>query len=272
VSEPARSSIEDPRGWTSSRLLASLYDWEHDGFSADAELYAQLARRTDGPVLELACGTGRVLAPLVEAKRDVVGVDRAEAMLERAWARLGRSSKHVCLVKADLSLDFEARVPERPYGLIILALDALGLVAASAQHRKLLTALRRRLAPDGVVAIDVVHVAPLFDEPQGLPVLQRSGEAEGIGATVVKWMVRRIRPATQQIELLSIYDLTWPDGETRRLSEPLTLRYFARYELEYVLGDAGLEVQGMYGDYELGEFSDESGRLIAFAGPGAGRQ
>jgi hypothetical protein len=119
-----------------------------------------------------------------------------------------------------------------------------------------------------MLVMDLVHIAPLFDEPQGLAVLQRSGGDDEIDASVIKWMVRQIRPATQQIALLSIYDLTWPGGETRRLTEPLALRYFSRYELEHMLALAGLEVEAMYGDYELGEFTDASPRLVVTAGPG----
>jgi SAM-dependent methyltransferase len=262
-------SHRDARGWPPSRLLARLYDWEHDAFRADADLYAQLARRSGGPVLELACGSGRVLAPLLEAGLEAVGVDRSEAMLDRARVRLDRFSRRICLVQADISSNFDARLPEHPYGLVVLALDTLGLLADSVQQHKLLCALRRRLGVDGMLALDLVHVAPLFDEPQGVAVLQAAGDDVEIGASVMKWMVRRIRPATQQIELLSIYDLTWPDGQTQRLTEPLVLRYFSRFELEHVLVHAGLEVEAMYGDYELGEFGDESPRLIVLATPGS---
>jgi SAM-dependent methyltransferase len=263
------SGLANGRDWQPARLLARLYDWEHDEFRADTDLYVQLARRSGGPVLELACGTGRVLAPLVEVGLEIVGVDRSEAMLERARARLARSPQRVCLVQADLSRDFDARIPERRYGLIILALDALGLLAGVTEQLRLLRRLRLRLAPHGMLALDVVHVAPLFDEPQGLPVLQHAGEDEESGASVIKWMVRRLLPATQQIDLLSIYDLTWSGGETRRLTEPLALRYFSRYELEHLLARAGLEVEAMCGDYELSELGDESPRIVVIAGPGA---
>ncbi len=47
--------------------FARLYDWEHDRFDADITLYLALVRRFGGPVLELACGTGRVLAALASA-------------------------------------------------------------------------------------------------------------------------------------------------------------------------------------------------------------
>ena len=43
--------------------------------------YERLARETSGPVLELACGTGRIALPLAERGLDVAGVDASDGML-----------------------------------------------------------------------------------------------------------------------------------------------------------------------------------------------
>lgn len=255
----------DGRTWPSERLLARLYDWEHDDLRADTELYVQLARRSGGPVLELACGSGRVLGPLLEAGYRVTGVDRSSAMLDRARARLGPLREAARLVQAELERDLDAHLPDEPFGLVVLALDALGLVPEPARQLALLRAVRRRLADDGLVVFDLVHVAPLFEEPQGLPVLQKMGPDRESGADVIKWMVRRIRPSLQEIELLSIYDLAWADGGARRLTEALRLRYFSRFEIELLLARAGLEAEAIYGDYDLAPFGDESPRLIVLA-------
>jgi SAM-dependent methyltransferase len=55
--------------------------------------YRELARRTDGPVLELACGTGRLTVPLARDGQEVVGLDASPAMLRaaRAKAEAGRA-------------------------------------------------------------------------------------------------------------------------------------------------------------------------------------
>src|SRR5579871_4244104 len=71
-----------------AQLLAQLYDWEHDRFGDDVDLYLALARRSDGPVLEPACGTGRALAPIAAHGIHVVGIDNSRAML--------RGRDHVC--------------------------------------------------------------------------------------------------------------------------------------------------------------------------------
>src|SRR5688500_7239858 len=73
-------------------VVARYYDLEHDAPAADVALYRELARRGGGPILELGCGTGRVLAALAQAGHCVVGVDCSAPMLARAEARLQASS------------------------------------------------------------------------------------------------------------------------------------------------------------------------------------
>src|SRR5689334_4209941 len=70
-------------------VVARYYDLEHDPLGADVALYCELARASGGgPVLELGCGTGRVLAGLVRSGHAAVGVDLAPPMLARAEERL----------------------------------------------------------------------------------------------------------------------------------------------------------------------------------------
>src|SRR5947207_602146 len=61
--------------------LAPLYDWEHAGFELDGAMYLGLARRSGGPILDAACGTGRVAFRLAASGYDVVGVDSSTGML-----------------------------------------------------------------------------------------------------------------------------------------------------------------------------------------------
>jgi len=245
------------------QLRALLYDWEHDDFQDDVAFYAALARRTGGPVLELACGTGRVLAGLSAAGVDVVGLDGSSAMLDRARARLGGARATVDIIKGRL----EDALPPSRFALILAPLDALGFVRESELRRGLLRRIRERVVPDGLVVLDLVHAAALADQPQGIPVLQRTGPCPAVDAHVTKWMVRQVRPAQQLIELHIFFDLLWPDGTLTRLTDEVALRYFGRYEIELLLQDAGFTVEGVYGDYDLGPFLDDSERLVILATP-----
>jgi SAM-dependent methyltransferase len=251
---------------SSEQLLALLYDWEHDDFRDDVAFYAALARRTGGPVLELACGTGRVLAGLSVPGGEAIGLDGSTAMLERARARLAGAAGKIDLVEGRL----EDPLPPTACALIVAPLDALGLVCEPDPRLGLLRRLRERLLPGGLLALDLVHAAALADQPQGIPILQRVGPCPAIGAHVTKWMVRHVRPAHQLVELNVFFDLLWPDGTVTRLTDEVVLRFFGRYEIELLLGNAGFAVEGIYGDYDLGPFLDQSERLVILATPASG--
>jgi SAM-dependent methyltransferase len=93
---------------------AGLYDWTNRRRRDDLPFYRTLADERGGPVLDLGCGTGRLLVPLLRDGHVVVGVDRAPAMLARAQARLTRLAAPVrrrgLLVRGDLrTLGFARR-------------------------------------------------------------------------------------------------------------------------------------------------------------------
>jgi len=85
---------------------AALYDWEYRRRRDDVRFYRTLADERGGPVLDLGCGTGRLMVPLLRAGHVVVGIDRAPAMLARAAARVTRLAPRVrrraLVLRADL--------------------------------------------------------------------------------------------------------------------------------------------------------------------------
>lgn len=261
------------RLWSRHRMLAYLYDWEHDAFQDDVALYVELAKRAGGATLELACGTGRVLLGLARSCVPVVGLDRSPAMLARARDRLSAGQPvvgdstallpGVRLVEGDL----RDALPSGPFALAVLGLDAFGLLVEPGAQLSLLQRVRDCLQSDGTVAVDVVHEARFADQPQGVPVMQVSGDDPIIGAQVTKWIVRRVLAASQIVELHLFYDVNWADGTLTRLTDLVRLRYFSRFEVELLLTAAGFKVQGVYGDYELGQLRDDSERVVILATP-----
>jgi len=79
-------------GWKGWDDYADFYDWENAQTldRRDVRFWQNMARRAQGPVLELGCGTGRISWPLVRAGVSVVGVDRSAQMLGRARTRRAR--------------------------------------------------------------------------------------------------------------------------------------------------------------------------------------
>src|SRR5258708_32526617 len=88
---------------TAADAIARLYDLDLSVDPGDVDLYRALARRTGGPILELAVGSGRIAVPLAEDGHAVGGVDIDPAMLDRARARIAAAGAKVS-IRAELVL------------------------------------------------------------------------------------------------------------------------------------------------------------------------
>src|SRR5262245_13745570 len=88
------------------RLDAAFYDHYSLGVEGDVPFYVEEARKTGGPVLELGCGTGRILLPIAESGIPIVGLDRAPSMLTVLKQKLSQYSpttqQRVELVEGDM--------------------------------------------------------------------------------------------------------------------------------------------------------------------------
>ena len=65
-------------------IYARTYDALYDYYDVDIPFYVEESKKAGSPVLELACGTGRVTIPVAEAGIEVVGIDSSAAMLEHS--------------------------------------------------------------------------------------------------------------------------------------------------------------------------------------------
>jgi cyclopropane fatty-acyl-phospholipid synthase-like methyltransferase len=88
---------------------AEYYDQDHGPMIVDIPFYVEFARETGGPILELACGTGRVLIPIAEARFTIYGLDISENMRKIAEEKIREMKlSGVSLIHSDIT-DSRAR-------------------------------------------------------------------------------------------------------------------------------------------------------------------
>lgn len=239
-------------------VAADLYDWIVDYRTRpDVPFFVELAKASQGPVLELGCGTGRVLVPVARAGIKIVGVDLARPMLDICGQKLQHESSEVRarvqLHEADMRhIDFSQKfalvmIPFRPFQHLVEVEDQLAC----------LDVVRRHLRDDGRLVLDVFNPSlpiltsdnletewdegPDFELPDGRRVVRK---VKHVGRDFIKQVL--------SIEL--IYYVSDADGRAERLVHAFQMRYFFRYEMEHLLVRAGFEVESLYGDYQWHPF------------------
>ena len=232
----------------------------------DVGFFVDEAVKSTGPVLEVGCGTGRVLVPTARAGVDITGVDSSDKMLSRCRASLGNEPESVrsrtTLVQADMrnfDLKREFRLitlPFRPFQHLITVEDQL----------ECLKTLRRHLSDDGRLILDLFNpsIPALAKDDIGVESEPEAEFTTEDGRRVLRTHKMVDRDLFNQIVYAElIYYVTHPDGREERLVHAFPMRYLFRFEAEHLLARAGFRMEAVYGDYDRSDFgSNYPGELI----------
>lgn len=166
-----------------------LYDILFSDLDFDREYYLALGRAAQGPVLDLCCGTGRLLLPLLEAGVDADGVDLHPAMLALAREKVRASGFASRLEIGDMR-DFS--LPRR-YAAVLIPFNAFAHNLTTDDQRATLGCCYRHLLPGGLLAMDTFRATQgMLAEPPSHPVLEREVAHPVDGHPVQIWDGRNI--------------------------------------------------------------------------------
>lgn len=245
--------------------FARYYDADFHDYHDDLPLYQQLARRADGPLLELMCGTGRLLLPLAEAGYTLTGVDISPAMLEIARSRLRAAEldDRVTLLEGDVR---DVSLPVGYFALAFIAVNSFMHLESLRDQLTCLSNVRRSLARRGLLIIDLFNPNPheLLREDNRL-IFDRDYMLDG--CHVQKFVAIESDLASQLSRVTYIYDEMNREGLLTRRTMQFNLRWLYRFELEHLLARAGFTLRNLYGSYDLDTYGSESPRMIAVASP-----
>lgn len=220
----------------------------------DVAFYIERARESGGPVLELGCGTGRVLIPTARAGCHTTGLDLSPAMMAVCARRMLQEppevQARVRLVQGDMrSFDLGqsfalVTIPFRPFQHLTTVEDQVAC----------LTSIHRHLLPGGRLVLDLFNPSiPFLAAPERL---EEFGDEPEFTMPDGRRVIRRQRIAArdyftqvQQTEI--IYYVTHPDGRTDRVVHDFAMRYLFRFEAEHLLARCGFDVEALYSGYDM---------------------
>ncbi len=238
------------QGWHGWDEYAPFYDWENAQTVGrrDVDFWRRIAMGTEGRVLELGTGTGRVAVPIARAGRAIVGIDRSEPMLARARTRVRRArlQRQLRLVRGDIRhLPF----PDRSFSLVIAPYGILQSLLVERDLKQTLDAVTRALERNGIFGLELVADLPAWDEYSKRVSLRGKRGANGMPITLLESVKQ------DRVKGITRFEQEFVEGRGRaavRRTFSLAFRTVTVPQMARRLEKAGLEVEALLGDYQGG--------------------
>lgn len=242
------------------RSDADFFDHYQTGVEGDVEFYVERAAKAGGPVLELGCGTGRILIPVARAGVSIVGLDRAASMLAVVRAKIAALAPEVRARIELVEADMRSFALARRFALVTIPYRAFLHMQTVEAQRECLRCVRDHLAPDARLVLNVFDpslsvIGSRLGADGGALRYVRSFTHPETGRRVLVWEAFHYDPARQLVDGHFVFDEIDARGSViARRSTPLTLRWVYQYEMRHLLELEGFAVDALYGDFRGGAF------------------
>ena len=247
---------------------AEIYGWRFSlpeaAQNRDILFYVKLAQEAGGPVLELACGSGRVALAVARAGFEVTGVDLSECMLavgrEKMLREPPETRARVRLLHGDMT---NFSLAER-FQLMLIPFNSLQCLPSVEQQRKALACAVRHLGQGGRLAFEVnAGFKNLPDDARARHKWTKQWVERDLTVSACE---RVSQDAANEATVFNMrFDLTDDRGRRERVDVRETLRWTSREEMERLLCDAGMRVVSVFGDFRQGPVAAPEDRLVVVA-------
>ena len=229
--------------------IADVYDALYSGLNTEAAVDCLASLAGEGPVLELAIGTGRLALPLAERGLDVHGIDASEAMVAKLREKPGGDRIPVTMGDfADVGVDAN-------YSLVFVAFNTLFALLTQDDQLRCFANVAEHLAEGGVFAIEVFFPdLARFDRGQRFQTTRLDAQRVMLDASQHHAVEQRVD---------SVHIVVTENG-TRLY--PVNVRYAFPAELDLMARLAGLELKERWGGWDREQFTADSPRHVSVYG------
>jgi SAM-dependent methyltransferase len=246
----------------SARHYDSAYDAAH---LVDAPFYIELAKQIGGPVLEIGCGTGRVLLPIARAGIEIHGLDQSPAMLGVLNGKLDREPEEVRRRVRLHTCDMRTSRLDRKFALVTIPFRPLQHMHTLNDQIAALRTAAHHLRDDGRFAFDVFY-------PNFHSLLAGIGEerfemewlVEGQSKQIIRRYYRKdaIDKIRQSFSGTFIFRTFEEDHVVHEETAPLHMTWYLYPQLRALFCLAGLEVVEEYGSFSKEPLDNSSSEII----------
>ena len=234
-------------------LIAKYYDEAYQAKKGlvDQDFYLETARGNGGPVLELGCGTGRILLPIARAGVEIWGVDLSPSMLSILQEKMSAEPEAVKAKARFIEDDIRSVDLQKTFPLVIIPFRALQHMYTVDDQIAALTSAKRHLAEDGLLVFDVFN--PRFDllTMGGGSEIREMAWPAGTNTEVVRFFKKGDLDSVRQVYNGSFIFRTYRDGKL--ISEedtPFEMGYYTHPQLQLLFKITGLDVVESFGSFD----------------------
>jgi SAM-dependent methyltransferase len=249
----------------SYEITAKYYDGAYAAKPdlVDLPFYLELAEKSPSPVLEIACGTGRVLIPIARKGIEIHGVDNSRPMLEILKRNLRKESSEVrekvTLQEGDMR---ELRLGKQ-FPLVIIPFRPMQHMHTVEDQIRALKTAAAHLTANGILAFDVFY--PKFDlintkMGEEVPEMEwKSGQD-----TIVRRYFRKesVDKINQVFNFTFVYRTFKDDKVVAEETENFQLSFYTYPHLRALFLLAGLEIVEEYGSFAKTAMDNSAEQMI----------
>jgi SAM-dependent methyltransferase len=231
----------------------------------DLPFYLELAKKIGGPVLELACGTGRVLLPIAREGIAIHGVDKSASMLEVLEDNLKREPKDVRELVSVVAGDMRTFWSNRKYSLVMIPFRPMQHMYTVEDQLSALSTAAFHLDDGGILAFDVFYPRhDLLFSGIGQELLDIEWPSATDGKRTIRRYFRKeaLDKIQQTFDATFIYR-TYQDGKVvAEENEPFKMCWYTYPHLKALFLLAGLEIVEEYGSFAKTPLDNTAEQMI----------
>jgi SAM-dependent methyltransferase len=241
-------------------LFPTLYHTHHSLHMEDLDFWLHLAQQQGGPILELGCGTGRVLVALAQHGYQVYGLDRDAAMLAFLRSHIpDKLGSFLYIWQADLA---KFRL-NKSFALILLPCNTLSTLNLR-ERNSAFNCVYQHLAPGGIFAASIPNPRLLSQMPASSDEELEETIPNPLGGEPVNVSSAWKRTRSEFI-LTWIYEWQAGGGRRERIESMVRQRLDPPYDYIRAMTSAGLSIVGTFGDFDRSPYSLDSENWIVIA-------
>lgn len=236
-----------------------IYDGNiYDGMNtnlADLDFYlGWLPKNKNARILELCCGTGRLTLPIAKKGYDISGVDFTPSMLEKAKIKAAKVGLEIEFIEADIR---NLSLPEK-YDLIFIPFNSIHHLYKNEDVFKAFNAVKNHLKKGGLFLLDCFNpnIQFIVDGQKEQKEIAEYKTADGREV-----LIKEIMRYENKSQINRVAWHYFINGEFDSIQN-LDMRLFFPQELDSYLESSGFKIIQKFGDFEGGEFGDNSEKQI----------